>query len=285
MKLIVDEEFLNLIPKLTQEEFSELAASVRREGCRDALVVWNGVLLDGHHRYAICSKEGIPFNVVERQFESREAAKEWIIRNQLGRRNLSDYMRVRLALQLKPILEQRGKQHMREGLSDLSNPHNTRAQLAALADVSQGSVAKVATVEAYAPPLLIEDARAGKVSIDRAYRLTKALGGLPETDRAAAARLCGDDVEKVEKLVDLYRSGQDESSNGTYDEIMSTGGFHYGEDMDAWCNYTTAAYTDIAAALRSLARHHAREESAERARVRCPVCKQWYTPGATHDHA
>jgi len=50
---------------------------------------WPCVLIDGHNRYAICQKHGIEFETVERQFESRDAALDWIDANQLGRRNLT----------------------------------------------------------------------------------------------------------------------------------------------------------------------------------------------------
>jgi hypothetical protein len=52
---------------------------------------WPHVLIDGHNRYEICHRLGIQFQTVRKQFESRDDAIEWIINNQFGRRNLSDY--------------------------------------------------------------------------------------------------------------------------------------------------------------------------------------------------
>jgi N6-adenosine-specific RNA methylase IME4 len=85
----IDQEFKNLIPPLLQEEYSGLEASILAEGCRDSLVTWNGILIDGHNRYEICTKHGIQYNTVTRDFASRDAVADWIDSNQLGRRNLT----------------------------------------------------------------------------------------------------------------------------------------------------------------------------------------------------
>jgi len=86
----VDAEFMALIPPLTADEKALLEDSLVREGCRDALVVWAGknILLDGHTRLDICQRRGIEYRTVEVELPDREAAADWIDRNQLGRRNL-----------------------------------------------------------------------------------------------------------------------------------------------------------------------------------------------------
>jgi len=58
-----------------EEELSRLEISLKAEGCREALIVWEGVLIDGHNRYEICSKNDIPFEISERFFESRDDAQ------------------------------------------------------------------------------------------------------------------------------------------------------------------------------------------------------------------
>src|SRR6516165_6559069 len=91
--IIIDPEFSALIPPLKQQERSDLEASLKAEGCRDALVVWAGhnILLDGHHRLELCREHGISYRTVEYEFESREAAGIWMCENQRARRNLEAY--------------------------------------------------------------------------------------------------------------------------------------------------------------------------------------------------
>lgn len=91
--LKINPEFQAIIPKLTDDEYSQLADSLIDEGCRDALVVWDNVIVDGHNRYAICCDLDIDFKTVNKDFASDDEAKLWIIKNQLGRRNLSDHDR------------------------------------------------------------------------------------------------------------------------------------------------------------------------------------------------
>ena len=90
-KPAIDPEFQPLFPPLRPEEYAQLEESLVREGCRDPLVVWAGhnILLDGHNRYEICTRLGIPFGVLGIELPDREAALDWIDRNQLGRRNLT----------------------------------------------------------------------------------------------------------------------------------------------------------------------------------------------------
>ena len=85
----IDAELRGLIRPLSEEEYEQLKASVLAEGIRDPLVVWNGILLDGHHRYKIAQEYGLEYQTVEIELPDREAAKEWIYANQLGRRNLT----------------------------------------------------------------------------------------------------------------------------------------------------------------------------------------------------
>jgi hypothetical protein len=91
--LAIDSEFQALCPPLSCEEQELLEASLLAEGCWDELVVWRTAnrvsLLDGHNRYALCVKHGLAFRTVEVPgISDRDAAKAWILTNQLGRRNL-----------------------------------------------------------------------------------------------------------------------------------------------------------------------------------------------------
>jgi hypothetical protein len=87
----IDPEFADLIPPLAVDELAQLTSSIQNEGCRNPLIVWKEkrLLLDGHNRFRICGEHSIAFKTVELEFSDREAAREFILRNQLTRRNLS----------------------------------------------------------------------------------------------------------------------------------------------------------------------------------------------------
>lgn len=89
MDIKVDARLKSQLWPLEPIEFSRLEQSLIAEGCRDSLVVWRdeGILVDGHNRYEICTANGIGFQVREQDFESREAVEDWIDKNQAARRN------------------------------------------------------------------------------------------------------------------------------------------------------------------------------------------------------
>ena len=87
-KLKIDEEFKDLIPPLTTEEFNQLESNIIKEGVRDKIITWRGVIIDGHNRYKICKKNDIEFKTKELELADRYEVINWIVNNQLGRRNL-----------------------------------------------------------------------------------------------------------------------------------------------------------------------------------------------------
>jgi phage N-6-adenine-methyltransferase len=89
--IIINPELRSLIPPLTAEEYAQLEANIVQDGCHDALIVWQeaNTLLDGHHRMQICEQHGLGYRTQELSLPDLAAARSWMIRHQLGRRNLT----------------------------------------------------------------------------------------------------------------------------------------------------------------------------------------------------
>ena len=62
-QLTIDREFRDLIRPLMKDEYRYLESNLVADGCRDPIIVWKGVIVDGHNRYEICTRLGIPFEV------------------------------------------------------------------------------------------------------------------------------------------------------------------------------------------------------------------------------
>lgn len=174
----IDKEFESLIPPLSSEEFQQLEENILRDGIRESLVIWdNGedwILIDGHNRYKIAQKHNLPYNHRRMTFKNREEAKEWIIKNQFGRRNLSAYDRSVLALKLKPMIAKQQKQKQvdggREKVQQKSvEPTTTQKELAQIAGVSHDTIHKVEAIEEKATDKTKQLVREGKLSINQAY--------------------------------------------------------------------------------------------------------------------
>ena len=88
-EIIIDEEFKSLLPALDKKTYALLEDHLLSNGCLHPLVLWNNILIDGHNRYEICTKNGIPFTTVSMEFISREGVVIWIISAQIARRNLN----------------------------------------------------------------------------------------------------------------------------------------------------------------------------------------------------
>ena len=111
----IDEEFRTLIPPLTDDEFQRLERSILDEGVREPIITWNGVIVDGHNRYNITQKHALVCPTRERQFESRDAAKLFIISNQLSRRNLPVAAIGDLKLEEKEIVARKARERISPG--------------------------------------------------------------------------------------------------------------------------------------------------------------------------
>jgi site-specific DNA-cytosine methylase len=96
-----------LIPPLTSEEFKQLERNILEEGIRDPLVTWNGILVDGHNRYRIAQEHNLEYKIIEMNFADIDEAKDWMDKNQIGRRNLSpdmmSYIRGRMYNRIKKV--------------------------------------------------------------------------------------------------------------------------------------------------------------------------------------
>ena len=107
-KIIINEDFKNWLTPLTFQEIDNLKQSILTEGCRDALILWNGILIDGHNRYKICIENDIPYTTITKDFADKNEVLKWIDSNQLSRRNLTDEQRSFLYGRLSKINKQEG---------------------------------------------------------------------------------------------------------------------------------------------------------------------------------
>lgn len=175
--ITIDPEFRSLIPPLTAEERAQLEANLIADGCRDALVLWNGILLDGHNRYEICERLAIQYQLTSAQLPNRLEAKIWIVRNQFGRRNLKPFQRIELALVLEPLIRERAKENQgtRTDIRQISDgsyeavSKETKHELAKLADVSHDTIHKAKVIAEMASEAVKERLRRGDTSIHREY--------------------------------------------------------------------------------------------------------------------
>lgn len=133
--LEIKEEFKKLIPPLTSEEFNQLEQNCLAEGIREAILTWNGFIIDGHNRYEIATKWNLDYQTKSKHFKDEEDVIEWMILNQLGRRNITKEQKAYLI----------GKRYENEkqkhgGARDQNDPLKTAQRIAKEIGVGEAQV-------------------------------------------------------------------------------------------------------------------------------------------------
>ena len=176
----VKEEFKNLIPALSAEEYAQLEANILEEGIREPIITWNGFIIDGHNRYDIATRFDLEYKTTSKHFASEESVKEWMILNQFGRRNLSNYQRSVLALELEEVFSKKAKEKELERKTTFAKSQkssmqtlNTNKELSNISGIGQQTIARVKKIQAKAPEEVKAKLATGEVSINAAYKEIK----------------------------------------------------------------------------------------------------------------
>ncbi len=112
-ELKTDPELKNLLPPLTDDEYSRLEKSILENGFdrNFPIMEWHGYIADGHNRYSICKKHKIEPVIGTLAYDTKEEVMEWMLDIQLGRRNLSPIQRIAVAERYRPIYEKQAKEN------------------------------------------------------------------------------------------------------------------------------------------------------------------------------
>lgn len=181
----VDPEFKKLIPALSPDEYGQLESNIVDDGCRDPLTVWEeeGLLLDGHNRFEICKRYGMEYELFHVSLPDRQSAINWIINNQLGRRNVTPEQASYL----------RGKRYNMEKKEVGENQHTMR-------------------VDHFDPPMstaekLADEFKVSAPTIKRDGKFAEAVDKLADRvgDHARTAVLSGDSKVSKQDVVDAAK--------------------------------------------------------------------------------
>lgn len=177
--ITIDPKFEEMIPPLSAEEYSALETSILSRGCRVPLDVWNGVLVDGHNRFKICTGHKKPFKTKSIEFADRDEAMDWIDANQLARRNLSKDQRDMLIARLyernmKRVTNPNGIGGKSGKIDEVHSElhQSTAQQIATQVGVSESTVKravkKVQTIKKN--PVAAKAVSSGKMTISKAVK-------------------------------------------------------------------------------------------------------------------
>lgn len=223
--IVILPELQRYIPPLDGDTLQQLEQNILAEGVRDSIILWQTtydnvkaypqkinnfyrencyVVVDGHNRYGICQNHNIEFPFIVMDFESLDAVKAFMVKLQLGRRNLTkeqiSYFR---GLEYTAAKKQHGG--VREEKASNQNEYllENKKTIEVLAEKHNTSPANIQRDEAYAKGLgfLTEDFRnqvlSGKTKIDKAT-----IQNLPKVyAKAPNARK----IENIDDLNHVYK--------------------------------------------------------------------------------
>ena len=204
MNIVVSEALKAYIDPLTPDEHAALERSLLAEGCRDALVLWGDLLVDGHNRYGICQQHGLPFQTVQNtRFQTMEDVHLWMIDQHLCRRSVSDFQRGVLALRKREIVAERRRQFLASvptdtgaetepAPADVVTPVplpespllKSREDIARAARLSSSQVVQIEKIQKQAAPEVVAAVKSGTLSLSAAA----AVASLPENEQKEAAQ-------------------------------------------------------------------------------------------------
>ena len=225
MEVKIDSEFSELIHEddLTDQEKLELETDIRKRGCVMPLVLWNGILVDGHHRYEICKKYNIPFETKEINLENREYAKAWILTNQLARRNLAIFRKVELTRRRDKFLKMAEEGKRKQAVGEQKNPKYISVS-PVLSDVDKTAQTLIypekPTEPSSEPKAKPEPKKPEKINVQkaRAKELGVSTGTVAKADYVIKKAEMG---ELPKETIDKLRKGE-ETVNRVYTKLKAT---------------------------------------------------------------
>ena len=188
----IDPELNEVLPDLSNEDYKALEESLLTEGFKGApIIIWQGkdIIIDGHNRYQICKKHNIPFEAKEIEFSNKDEVTLWMVKQQMGRRNLTPLQRIELAEKYRPMYRKKAKENQgtRNDLknnitanlpqsssnSDKKRNSTVDKQLSDIAGTSERTYRMGAKILNSGDETLIGEVKSGEKTINRAYNELK----------------------------------------------------------------------------------------------------------------
>ena len=218
--LVIDPEFQNKIPPLTDQEFSQLEENILEAGrVYEPIVIWNGTIVDGHNRYKIVKKHPeIIWETREMDFPDKWAAFDWMYKNQLGRRNLTDEQRTYLLGKLYEARKKTVGKHTGNQYTKMERRQNDA--------IPTGRVREQ----------IMQEQHVGQKTVERAETFAKGIDDIRQTDSALADEiltakkkvkkidvmaLAKAEPEKKKEMIDKIKSGKPLAEMKPEDQVIT----------------------------------------------------------------
>lgn len=181
----------NLFPLIEGAEFDDLVADVRANGLREAVVLFQGKVLDGRNRYRACVAAEVEPQLVYFRPEIEGEPLSFVISKNLKRRHLNESQRAMVAAAIANM-----RQGARNDVEPSANLRKVDQPAAAkMLNISERSLQSAKAVREKGTPALVRAVEQGKLAVSEAAKATKLapaeqekIAALAEEGRANVAR-------------------------------------------------------------------------------------------------
>ena len=207
-------ELKKLIPPLSEEEKDKLRESLILEGCRESLIIWDNVgtyvLVDGHNRYEICAIYKIDFRVEVKIFKDLADVKNWMINNQLGKRNISELVKSYL----------RGLQYSQEKITeDFKGNQYTKNADGQIVHQQNGGDGQIVHSQKTIDKLALQHQVSAK-TIQRDEKFAIGLDILTKDDNALKNKILNKQFKVPTEFVQKFASAAEDNDDNGYKMLM-----------------------------------------------------------------
>ncbi len=244
----INENFKQYLPKLKDNEYNQLEKNIINDGCRDPLVLWNDTLIDGHNRYKICNEHDILYNTIQMDFDNEIDVKIWMVDNQHGQRNLTEWQEYQLANIKRELLKEKGRARQAKGgkeygrgipqkvesRTDSSYPvKKSREVIAESLGWSNTKLARADVIEKKATPEVKEQLLEGNISINKAY-----------TEIKKAEKIKSRET-KIAEIKEKIETENIKTPDGLFDVIAIDPPWDYGRKYDPETSRVANPYPEM----------------------------------------
>ena len=207
-------ELKKLIPPLSDEEKDKFCESIILEGCRESLIIWDNagtyILVDGHNRYEICANEKIDFRVEVKDFKDLADVKNWMINNQLGKRNISELVKSYL----------RGLQYSQEKITeDFKGNQYTKNADGQIVHQQNGGDGQIVHSQKTIDKLALQHQVSAK-TIQRDEKFAIGLDILTKDDNALKNKILNKQFKVPTEFVQKFASAAEDNDDNGYKMLM-----------------------------------------------------------------
>jgi hypothetical protein len=166
-----------VFPPLDAEALKELQIDIAKNGLRNPIIMFEGMVLDGWNRYLACDAANV---ILQKSTYSGDDPVQFVISQNIHRRHLTATQRAQLAVELLAEEEKRAEARKKAGTKTLPSPdgkvskrqeRTSAAKVAKAVGVSSASVERAKAIKKSATPEVQKAVAAGKMGLEQGARV------------------------------------------------------------------------------------------------------------------